>query len=65
MKSMAVRRGLQAMVDLSIMIVDLLAFCDLDLFGAEHYGGVTKCVQKIMRKSKVWDIRRNLVDISH
>ena len=36
-KSMSVRRGLQAVVDLSIMIVDLLAFCDLDLFGAEHY----------------------------
>jgi len=64
-KSMSVWHGLKAMVDLSIMIVDLLAFCDLDLFGAEHYGGVTKCVQKIMRKSIVWGNRRNLVYISH
>ena len=47
-KSILVRKGLQAMVDISIMIVDLLAFCDLDLFGADYYGGVMKCVQKIM-----------------
>ena len=60
-KSMSVWRGLQAMVDTSIVFVDLLAFCDLNLFGAEHYGGVTKCIQKIMRKSKVWDICWNLV----
>ena len=64
-KSMSVCRGLQPMVDTSIMIVDLLAFCDLDLFGAEDYGGVTKCVQKIMRKSKVWDIHWKLVYVSH
>ena len=64
-KSMSVWRGLQAMVDTSIMIVDLLAFCDLDLFRAEHYGGVTKCIQKIMRKSKVWDNCWNLGFISH
>ena len=36
-KSMLVRRGLQAMVDLSIMIVDLLAICDLDVFGQNAF----------------------------
>ena len=64
-KSISVWKGLQAMVDISIMIVDLLAFCDLDLFGAGHYGGVTKCVQKIMRKSNAWHICWNLVYITH
>ena len=64
-KSILVRKGLQAMIDMSIMIVDLLAFRDLDLFGAEHYGGVTKCVQKIMCKAKVWDNRCYLGFISH
>ena len=52
-KSLSVWKGLQAMVDISIMIVDLL---DLDIFGAEHYGGVTKCIQKTMHKSNVWHI---------
>ena len=64
-KSISVRKGLQAMVDISIMIVDLLAFCDLDLFGSEHYGGVTKCVQKIMRKSTAWHICCNLLYVTH
>ena len=64
-KSVSVWKGLQAMVDTSIMIVDLLAFCNLDLFGAEHYGGVTNCVQKIMQKSNVWHICWNLVYITH
>lgn len=46
-KSRVVRSGLQNMIDICIIIVDIFCFCDIDIFSGERIGA-TKTLQLLM-----------------
>ena len=41
-----VRNGLQALADVSCLVVKILGHCKLDIFGKTTNGAITKCIRK-------------------
>ena len=48
-----VRNGLQALADVSCLVVKILGHCKLDIFGMTTNGAITKCIQLVTSKYRV------------
>ena len=48
-----VRNGLQALADVSCLVVKILSHCKLDIFGTTTNGVITKCIQLVTSKYRV------------